>query len=156
MIAVIDGPSVGSGCEIATICDFILASEKASFRYPEAQWGTVGATQRLPRIVGRAMAKELQFTGRVLPVEEAKALGLVNRIIPSGQIASDALEMARQIAKAPPQAMRLAKRCIDHGTETTLEIGIALEIEAVEQSLAGREWSAGIEAFSGRKTGEKK
>jgi enoyl-CoA hydratase len=154
MIAVVDGPCVGSGCEIAAICDFILASEKATFRYPEAQWGTVGATQRLPRIVGRAMAKELLFTGRVMSVDEAKSLGLVNHIFASGALNSEAMTMARQIAKAPPLAMRLAKHCIDRGTETTLERGIAIEIGAVERSLANKEWSAGVQAFAGRK-GEK-
>jgi enoyl-CoA hydratase len=154
-IAVIDGPCVGSGCEIAAICDFILASDKATFRYPEAQWGTVGATQRLPRIVGRAIAKELLFTGRVIEAAEAKSIGLVSRLLPSDKLGVAALEMAQQIAKAPPLAMRLAKRCIDQGMETTLVQGIEIEKEAVARSLEGKEWSAGVQAFSGRKTGDR-
>jgi enoyl-CoA hydratase len=151
MIAIVDGPAAGSGCEIAAICDFIWASDKASFRYPEAQWGTVGATQRLPRLVGKAMAKELLFTNRAILAEEAKAIGLVNRVVPSASLWDDARALAAQIAKGPPLAMKLAKRCIDQGTQTTLEKGIALEQEAVEQSLAGKEWSAGVEAFAKRK-----
>jgi enoyl-CoA hydratase len=150
-IAVIDGPCAGSGCEIAAICDFILASENATFRYPEAQWGTVGATQRLPRIVGKAMAKELLFTGRVVDAGEAKAIGLVNRVIPSVGLWDEARAMAAQIAKAPPLALKLAKRCIDDGVETTLERGIALEVEAVEESLRNKEWSSGVQAFGKRK-----
>jgi enoyl-CoA hydratase len=150
-IAVVDGSCFGSGCEIATCCDFILASENASFRYPEAQWGTVGATQRLPRIVGKAMAKELLFTGRIIGAEEAKAIGLVNRVIPSDRLTVEAEEMAKHIAKAPPRAMRLAKRCIDRGMETDLASGIQIEIQAIEENLAGQEWAAGVAAFAQRK-----
>lgn len=151
MVAVVDGPAAGSGCEIAAICDFIWASDRASFRYPEAQWGTVGATQRLPRLVGRAMAKELLFTNRAVLADEAKAIGLVNRVVPSVKLWEDVQALAAQIAKGPPLAMKLARRCIDQGMQTTLERGIALEQEAVEENLAGTEWSAGVEAFKNRK-----
>lgn len=151
MVAVIEGPCAGSGCEIAAICDFIWASDKASFRYPEAQWGSVGATQRLPRLVGKAMAKELMFTGRAVLADEARNLGLINRLLPSDKLWENVNALAVHLAKAPPLAMKLAKRCIDQGTETTLERGIALEKEAVEQSLANKEWSAGVEAFAKRK-----
>jgi enoyl-CoA hydratase len=146
-IAVVDGMCAGSGCEIATACDFILASEKAQFRYPEAQLGTVGATQRLPRIVGKALAKELLFTGRTVAADEAKAIGLVNRIIPADKLRDEALAMARQIAKAPPLAMRLAKRSIDLGMETNLERGVAIEALAVERCLADTEWKTGVANF---------
>jgi enoyl-CoA hydratase len=151
MIAVIEGPCAGSGCEIAAICDFVWASDKASFRYPEAQWGSVGATQRLPRLVGKAMAKELMFTGRAVLADEARALGLINRLFPGDRLWENVTALAVQIAKAPPLAMKLAKLCVDQGMETTLERGIALEKEAVEQSLANKEWSAGVEAFAKRK-----
>lgn len=151
MVAVIEGPCAGSGCEIAAICDFIWASDRASFRYPEAQWGSVGATQRLPRLVGKAMAKELMFTGRAVLADEARSLGLINRLLPADKLWENVNALAVQVAKAPPLAMKLAKRCIDQGIETTLERGIALEKEAVEQSLANKEWSAGVEAFKNRK-----
>lgn len=146
-IAVVDGMCAGSGCEIATACDFILASEKAQFRYPEAQLGTVGATQRLPRIVGKALAKELLFTGRTVAADEAKAIGLVNRVIPGDKLRDEALAMAQQIAKAPPLAMRLAKRSIDLGVETNLERGVAIEALAVERCLADTEWKTGVANF---------
>jgi len=151
VIAVIDGPCAGSGCEIAAICDFVWASDKASFRYPEAQWGTVGATQRLPRLVGKAIAKELMFTGRAVLADEAKAIGLANRVMPSAQLWEQVQALAGQIAKAPPLAMKLAKRCIDQGMETTLQNGIALEQQAVGESLANKEWIAGVQAFSKQK-----
>jgi enoyl-CoA hydratase/carnithine racemase len=146
-IAVVDGMCAGSGCEIATACDFILASENAQFRYPEAQLGTVGATQRLPRIVGKALAKELLFTGRTVGAEEAKAVGLINRIIPADKLRDEALAMAQHIAKAPPLAMRLAKRSIDLGMETNLERGVAIEALAVERCLADTEWKTGVANF---------
>lgn len=151
MVAVVEGTCAGSGCEIAAICDFIWASDKASFRYPEAQWGSVGATQRLPRLVGKAMAKELMFTGRTVLADEARNLGLINRLLPSDKLWENVNALAVHIAKAPPLAMKLAKRCIDQGMETSLERGIYLEKEAVEQSLANKEWSAGVEAFAKRK-----
>jgi enoyl-CoA hydratase len=152
-IAVVDGMCAGSGCEIATACDFILASEKAQFRYPEAQLGTVGATQRLPRIVGKALAKELMFTGRPVAAEEAKAIGLVNRVVPGDHLRDEAQVIARQIAQAPPLAMRLAKRSIDLGMETNLERGVAIEALAVERCLADTEWKTGVANFvAGKKT----
>src|ERR1043165_5742039 len=78
-IAMVHGAAVGSSAEIASACDFVIASTAATFRYPEVVRGTVGATQRLPRIVGKALAKELLFTGRVVEAEEAQRIGLVNR-----------------------------------------------------------------------------
>jgi enoyl-CoA hydratase len=74
---------VGSGCEIAAACDFIVATPDASFRTPEALRGTVGATQRLPRILGKRLAKDMMFTGRVLSAEEAREAGLVSRLVPA-------------------------------------------------------------------------
>src|SRR6185369_14219370 len=80
-IAVMQGPAVGSGCEIAGACDFIVATNAASFRTPEAIRGTVGATQRLPRILGKRLAKDMMLTGRSLSAEEAREAGLVSRLV---------------------------------------------------------------------------
>src|SRR5690348_6893426 len=80
-IALVHGAAIGSGCEIAAACDFIVATPEAIFRTPEAQRGTVGATQRLPRILGKRLAKDLMFTGRDLSAEEARQAGLVSRIV---------------------------------------------------------------------------
>lgn len=148
VIAVVQGPAVGSGGEIAMSCDFILASTRASFRFPEPQWGTVGATQRLQRVIGRGRAKELLFTGRELPVAEAQTLGLVARVVEPDALLETAESIALQIAKAPALAMELTKQAIDLGAKTDLATGIKIEMAAIERCLAGSDWRRGIEHFS--------
>ena len=118
-IAVVHGATIGSGCEIATACDLLIASSEASFRYPEVGWGTVGATQRLPRIVGKRLAKELLYTGRMVGAEEAKQIGLANRIVAPSELDIAAMELAQKIGAAPPLAMRLTKRSLDQGMDST-------------------------------------
>jgi enoyl-CoA hydratase len=86
VIAVVQGPAVGSGCEIAGACDFIVATPEASFRTPEAIRGTVGATQRLPRILGKRLAKDMMFTGRTVSAEEAREAGLITRLVSSSDL----------------------------------------------------------------------
>ncbi|HDS1817277.1 TPA: enoyl-CoA hydratase/isomerase family protein [Pseudomonas putida] len=148
VVAVVEGPAVGSGCEIASACDFIVASESASFRYPEARWGTVGATQRLPRIVGRRIAKELMFTGREVPAQEALAIGLVNQVRPVEAFEAFVQELAAGIAEAPAAAMRSAKRTIDRGVDDSRFGALAHEILAIEENLAQGTWRAGMSSFS--------
>ncbi len=145
VVAVLDGPAIGSGGEIAMCCDFILASHAASFRFPEPQWGTVGATQRLQRVIGKRRAKELLFTGRLIPVEEAHALGLVARIVDDAALA--ATEAAAAIAKAPALAMALTKQAVDLGEEVALATGIRIEMAAIERVLADGGWRQGVESF---------
>lgn len=146
-IAVVHGPCYGSGCEIATACDFAIAGARATFCYPEATRGSVGATQRLPRIVGPRMAKDLMFTGRVVHADEALRLGLVTRVVPDAELERAARDIAAQIAKAPPLALRLAKRCIDKVPETDRAGALANELLAIEEVLAGDEWRAGAAGF---------
>lgn len=148
VVAVIEGPAVGSGCEIAGACDFIVASEAASFRYPEARWGTVGATQRLPRIVGRRIAKELMFTGREVSAWEAVEIGLVNQVRPNEEFLDFVMELARSIAAAPGAAMRSAKRTIDRGVDDSRFGALAHEILAIEENLNQGTWRAGMTSFS--------
>ena len=139
-IAVVQGPVVGSGCEIAAACDFVVATPDASFRTPEALRGTVGATQRLPRILGKRLAKDMMFTGRVLSAEEAREAGLVSRLVPAIELEEMLLRMTAEILKAPQAALRLAKRCIDRGVELDPEGALATEIAAIEEQLAGGSW----------------
>jgi enoyl-CoA hydratase len=146
-IAVVAGPAVGSGCEIAAACDFIVATPDASFRTPEALWGTVGATQRLPRVLGKRLAKDLMFTGRKLSAEEAQTAGLVSRIVPQAQLESALAEIVKPIVEAPPGALRLAKRCIDTGLELDAKGALATELLAIEENLARGEWRAGMSEF---------
>jgi enoyl-CoA hydratase len=139
-IAVVHGAAVGSGCEIAAACDFIVATPEASFRTPEAVRGTVGATQRLPRVLGKRLAKDMMFTGRALSAQEALLAGLVARIAPSHEIEQVISEITSAIVKAPPQALRLAKRTIDRGVELDPGGALAAEIEAIEAQLASGQW----------------
>lgn len=146
-IAVVQGAAVGSGCEIAAACDFAVASTAATFRYPEVGWATVGATQRLPRIVGKRMAKELLLTGRSIDADEARKLGLVNAVFEPSELEAQADAIARKIVAAAPLAVRLTKRCIDSGSETTREGAMGLELLAIEENLRHSDWKAAIAAF---------
>jgi enoyl-CoA hydratase len=147
VIAVVQGPAVGSGGEIAAACDFVVASTAASFRWPEVSWGTVGATQRLPRIVGPRKAKELLWTGRSVDAAEAQSLGLVNVVCEPETLVATATAIARTIAAAPPLAVRLAKRCIDEGLEATREGAMGIELLAIEENLRGSDWQQRIARF---------
>jgi len=137
-IALVHGAAIGSGCEIAAACDFIVATPDAIFRTPEAQRGTVGATQRLPRILGKRLAKDLMFTGRDLSAEEARQAGLVSRVVDDLEVAATGLKAT--ILKAPPLAMRLAKRSIDQGIELDPKGAREVEIAAIEEQLASGQW----------------
>ena len=137
-IALVHGAAIGSGCEIAAACDFIVATPDAIFRTPEAQRGTVGATQRLPRILGKRLAKDLMFTGRDLSAEEARQAGLVTRVVDDLEVA--AMELEATILKASPLAMRLAKRSIDQGIELDPKGAREVEIAAIEEQLASGQW----------------
>jgi enoyl-CoA hydratase len=137
-IAVVQGAALGSGVEIAAACDFIVALPDATFGTPEALRGTVGATQRLPRVLGKRLAKDLMFTGRRLTAEEARALGFVSRI--SRDVEKEIAEITETILAASPAAMRLAKRCIDRGVELDPQGALALEIEAIDEQLASGQW----------------
>jgi enoyl-CoA hydratase len=139
-IAVVEGPAVGSGCEIAAACDFIVCTPQASFRVPEAIRGTVGATQRLPRILGKRLAKDLLFTGRTLSAEEAERHGLVARVVPAGELEEALGGIAATILAAPAQALRLAKRAVDRGVERDPQGALEAEIAAIEEQLASGAW----------------
>ena len=150
-IAVVEGAAVGSGCEIAAACDFIIATEKASFKTPEALWGTVGATQRLPRILGKRLAKDMMFTGRTLSAQEAHGMGLVARLAPEAALGAILGEVAATICKAPPAALKLAKRCVDTGIEQDPKGALQTELDAIEENLARNNWKAGIAGFGEKK-----
>jgi enoyl-CoA hydratase len=137
-VALVHGAAIGSGVEIAAACDFIVATPDASFRTPEAQRGTVGATQRLPRILGKRLAKDLMFTGRALTAEEARGAGLVARI--SADLDGEKRRIEEAILKAPPLALKLAKRTMDRGVELDPQGALQAELEAIEEQLAAGQW----------------
>jgi enoyl-CoA hydratase len=137
-VAAVQGAALGSGVEIAAACDFIVATPDAVFGTPEAQRGTVGATQRLPRVLGKRLAKDLMFTGRRLGAEEARIAGLVSRI--NENLEEEIRQIAKAILAAPADAMRLAKHCIDRGLELDPRGALEVEIEAIERQLAAGAW----------------
>ena len=133
-IALVHGAVIGSGIEIAAACDFVVSMPNASFMTPEVQRGTVGATQRLPRVLGKRLAKDMMYTGRALTAQEAREAGFVTRI--SSDLDKAKAELAAAILKAAPLPMRLAKRCIDRGVELDPQGAREVEIEAIEEQLA--------------------
>jgi enoyl-CoA hydratase len=137
-------PAIGSGVEIACCCDFVIATPQATFATPEASRGTLGVTQRLPRIIGKQLAKDMMFTGRRLAAGEAQAAGLVTRVVETEALESAIADVAKAIVAAPQAALRLGKRCIDQGMALDLRGGLALERAAMEENIAQGAWRAGM------------
>lgn len=135
-IAVIEGAAVGAGCEIAAACDVIVATPQATFRTPEALLGTIGATQRLPRVVGPRLAKDLMFTGRTLTADEALRAGLVCRLVQPDALENELASMVQAIATAPADSIAAAKHCIDRGVELDRRGALATELLAIERMLS--------------------
>ncbi|MFE7422081.1 enoyl-CoA hydratase/isomerase family protein [Rhodococcus sp. NPDC057529] len=148
VVASTHGAVVGSGGEIAMACDFILADRDTTFRFPEPHWGTVGATQRLQRVIGKRRAKELLFTNRLLGAPEAYTLGLVTRLVEPGELPAFTDEVCRSIAAAPALAIELTKQAIDLGEESDLDRGIRIEMAAIERCLADGGWREGVTRFT--------
>lgn len=140
VIAVVHGPAMGAGVEICTISDFVVATPEALFGTPEAQRGTIGATQRLPRIIGKQLAKDMMFTGRRLSAAEAQSAGLVARIVPGERLEEELARIAASISAAPALAIRQAKRCITRGVELDPAGALRLELEAIDEQLALGTW----------------
>ena len=138
VVAVVQGAAMGAGVEICSVCDFVVATPQAFFGTPEAQRGTIGATQRLSKIIGRQLAKDMMFTGRRLNAEEARTAGLVSRVC--NEIENAVEEVAKAILAAPPGAIRLAKRCIDRAYETDRAGALRIEIAAIDEQLAAGTW----------------
>lgn len=150
VVALVHGAVVGSGGELTMAADFAIAAEETAFRFPEPHWGTVGATQRLQRAIGKRRAKELLFTNRPMRAPEALDLGVVGRIVPADELIATGTEVAAGIAQAPPLAIELTKRAIDLGAETDLDRGIRIEMSAIEQNLAAGDWREGVRRFQER------
>ena len=132
VICAIDGLCLGGGLELAMCCDIRIATEKSTFGQPEINLGILpggGGTQRLPRLVGMGIAKELIFTGRLIKAEEARNIGLVNGVVPSGEHMKKAEEIAQVLCEKAPLALRAAKEVIGRGMNMTLENGLILEAD---------------------------
>jgi enoyl-CoA hydratase len=150
VIALVNGYALGGGCELALSSDWILASETAVFGQPEVKLGIppgFGGTQRLTRLVGRAMALELLTTARQVKAAEALALRLVNHVYPAAELRVRGLEMARAIAANGPIAVRLAKQCAHRGLDLDLANACVLETQSFALSFATADQKEGMSAF---------
>ncbi|XP_008238477.1 PREDICTED: probable enoyl-CoA hydratase 2, mitochondrial [Prunus mume] len=150
-IAVIEGAALGGGLEMALSCDLRICGEEAVMGLPETGLAIIpgaGGTQRLPRIVGKALAKELIFTGRKIGGREAMSIGLVNYCVPAGEAHLKALEIARNINEKGPIAVRMAKKAIDEGLEVHKTSALALEEECYEQTLSTNDRLEALAAFA--------
>lgn len=149
-IASISGFALGGGCELALACDFRIASTKARFGQPEILLGIIpggGGTQRLARLVGPSVAKDLIFTGRQVGAEEALRVGLVNEVTEPDALEERTAEFAAALAAGAPNALALAKRAIDEGLETTLDEGLRLEQDRFVEVFASADATVGVRSF---------
>ena len=151
VIAAVSGYALGGGCEIAMMCDFIIASETAKFGQPEINLGVMpgaGGTQRLPRAVGKAKAMDMCLTGRMMDAKEAERAGLVSRIVAVDDLMSTALEAAESIAaKSLPIAM-MTKEAINRSFELGLSEGVRWERRVFQSQFATEDQSEGMAAFA--------
>jgi enoyl-CoA hydratase len=150
VICAINGLALGGGCEVAMACDIRIASEKAKLGQPEVNLGVIpgaGGTQRLPRLVGKGRAMELVFTTDMISAEEARAIGLVNRVVPPGSLLEEAKKMAKKILSKGPVAITLAKRAINEGLEMDLKEGLKLEAKLFGELFDTSDMKEGVKAF---------
>src|SRR2546426_5239701 len=150
LIAAVSGYAHGGGCELAMVCDIVVASESAQFGQPEVTLGIIpgaGGTQRLTRVAGKYRAMDLILTGRRFSAQEAKEIGLVARVFPKDSWLDDAKTLAREIAAKPPLAIRLAIEAIDLVANSTLDAGLEFERKALYLLFASEDKNEGTRAF---------
>lgn len=150
VVALVNGYALGGGCELAMACDWIVASERAMFGQPEVNLGVVagfGGTQRLTRLVGRAMAMDLLVTGRMVKADEALRIGLVNQVVAPEQILEKGLDIARSIASKGPVAVRLTKQIVQRGQDLDLANACQQEAYAFGLCCATEDQKEGMKAF---------
>jgi enoyl-CoA hydratase/carnithine racemase len=149
-IAAIEGNALGGGLELALCCDVRIASERARLGLPEVRLAVTpgaGGTQRLPRVVGAARARELILTGRVISADEALRIGLVHQVVPAGDALAAADAVATEIAARGPLAVREAKRLVGLAMELDLDAGLAAERDASERVFASEDMLEGVRSF---------
>ncbi len=157
VIAAVNGFALGGGTEIAIACDFIYASENAKFGLPEINLGLIpgfGGTQRLPRLIGPNLAKELMFTGKMISAAEAEKIGLANKVVPMDQLMEEVMKTAKEIASKGKTSLRAAKQAINFGLNTDLATGIHIEIEAFGMCHASSDSKEGTSAFLEKRKAE--
>jgi len=150
VIAAVAGYALGGGCELAMMCDFILAADNAKFGQPEITIGTMpgaGGTQRMARFVGKSKAMEMCLTGRMMDAEEAERCGLVSRIVPVKSLREEAINVAKQIAAFSRPAVMLTKESVNRAFETTLSEGVRFERRVFHSTFATEDQKEGMAAF---------
>lgn len=150
VIAMINGLCLGGGCEVALACDIRIASDSAKFGQPEILLGMIpgsGATQRLARLIGQGMARELIFTGDIIDANEALRTGLVNRVVPSGELRKVTMEMAQKIANRGTLSLKMAKRTLRMSQEIGVSAGLAFEALAETAVFCCPDRKEGVDAF---------
>ncbi len=151
IIAAVAGYALGGGCELAMMCDFIIAADTANFGQPEINLGVIpgaGGTQRLTRFVGKSKAMEMCLTGRMMDAAEAERSGLVSRVVPAGELIDDALKTATKIAKLSRPSVFMAKESVNRAYESTLAEGIRFERRLFHSLFATEDQAEGMAAFA--------
>jgi enoyl-CoA hydratase len=151
VIAAVSGFALGGGCELAMMCDFIIAADTAKFGQPEIRLGIIpgaGGTQRLARAVGKAKAMDLCLTGRMMDAAEAERCGLVARVVPVADLMGEAMKAAQAIAGFSMPSVRMAKEAVNRAFETTLAEGVRFERRLFQSLFATEDQKEGMSAFS--------
>lgn len=149
-LAAVSGYALGGGCELAMMCDLIIAGDNARFGQPEITLGVIpgiGGTQRLTRLVGKAKAMDMILTGRLIEADEAERIGLVSRVVPAEYLLTEAMEVAEQIAGYGKLAAMAARDCVDRALETGLADGIRYERRVFHSLFATEDQREGMRAF---------
>lgn len=150
IIAAVAGYALGGGCELAMVCDIIIAADTAKFGQPEIKLGVIpgfGGTQRLPRAVGKAKAMDLILTARMMDAEEAERAGLVSRVVPAENLLQEAMQAAETIASMSLPSVMMAKECVNRAYESTLDEGLMYERRNFHALFATQDQKEGMNAF---------
>ncbi|KAN0050699.1 hypothetical protein ACTA71_003844 [Dictyostelium dimigraforme] len=154
IIAAVNGYALGGGCEVAMICDIIVAGENAVFGQPETKIGTIpgaGGTQRLIRAVGKSKAMEMILTGNPIDAQQALQFGLVSCVVPIDKTIETALKMAKQITSLSPIVIKLAKETVNHAQESNLTEGLHIERRVFHSTFALKDRQEGMDSFANKR-----
>jgi len=150
LVAAVAGYALGGGCELAMLCDMIIAADTAKFGQPEINLGIMpgyGGTQRLPRAIGKAKAMDMVLTGRMITAEEAEQWGLISRVVPAAELVAETLEIAQQIASKSLVALKMAKENVNRAFEAPLSEGLLFERRNFHALFATEDQKEGMNAF---------